>query len=120
MMLRNANKHVFLFRIQHGSDESYFFMFVVNQLNLFVLLGFDLLPWCLQLRNLKLVGRCLRRLGCALRHPDREVDGLGNPEAFLLTSVCGVDIASDCETALFSRHLEHQIRVVWYRHELSE
>ena len=41
---QKPHEHVFLFRIQSGSDESYLLGIVADQLDFFVLLGLDVLP----------------------------------------------------------------------------
>ena len=49
------------------------------------------------------------RLGHGFCHLNREVKGFGDLEAFLLASVCCVNIASDGQDALLGWHLEDQV-----------
>jgi hypothetical protein len=49
-----------------------------------VLLGLDVLPWDLLLRDFELVGGGLRCLGYSFCYPEREVDGFSDLETFLL------------------------------------
>ena len=55
-----------------------------------------------------------------LGHVNREVVSLCYFEAVILTGVSYVDVAPESKNPLLSRHIEHQIPVVRYGHELGE
>jgi hypothetical protein len=111
---------VFLFMIQVGLDKGRLAGIVVDQLNLLVLVGLDVLPWCLVLWDLQLAGGNLGGVDQGLLHVNRVVGGLCHLKAFLFTGIGSVNIASESKDALLGRHFEHQVRVVWHSHELGE
>jgi hypothetical protein len=49
---QKLDERILLFRIQVGPDKGRLAGIVVDQLNLVVLIGLDMLPWCLALWDL--------------------------------------------------------------------
>jgi hypothetical protein len=65
---QKPDKRVFLFRIQVGPDRGRLARIVVDQLNLIVLVGLDVLPQCLALWDLQLAGGNLGGVDHGLLH----------------------------------------------------
>jgi hypothetical protein len=67
---QEPDKRVFLFRIQIGPDEDHLAGVIIDQLDLLVLVGLDVLPWYLVLWDLQLAGGNLGGVEQGLLHVD--------------------------------------------------
>ena len=84
---QEPDERVFLFRIQVGPDKGRFARIAVDQLDLFVLFGLDVLTWGLELWDLQVIGWGLLGVEHGLSHANREVVSLCYFEVVVLVGV---------------------------------
>ena len=118
--MEEANERVFLFGVEMGPNPGHLTSVTDHELNLLCVFGLSHRPRWLLSQDRLLLRWDLLGVGDASLQSSREIHRISDGESFSFAVICGGDVGTQGENALFHQDLQHQVDIMRHNHELGE